>query len=277
MIKRIFSSKLFYLIVLFILNISVLICFCKITINQIDSGVDFYPSYESQIKPTTSSRYLIREKNFVVYESYSAEIIDDENIYSTYKLDESFFEIGNEIKENDLLGTFNGNNIYATYDSFCLDIKDSENWIELLTYNYNKFLVKVSLGFYDYYHISFENSDIYIKHDGNYYCLNFVGYDYSCFQSSNLIKADFVPENCNALINSNSECTLEIKKGEYNNQLYVSAELFDYQTFYMSFYVEIDDVFTFVYVECFELIDNCALIQSSDVILKNGMYLYVYE
>lgn len=277
MIKKIFSSKLFYLILLFILNISVLICVCIITIKPLDSGTEYFPSGEDKILPTTSSRYLIQEKNFITYESYYAEIINEEEIYSTYKLNEKVIQVGTEIKKDDIIGSYNGNSVYSLFDSFCLDVVECENGYEVITYNYNKFLVEISMGNYDYQHVSFDTTEIYLNHNGNYYGLNFVGYDYSFFQSSNIIKAVFSPKDCNALINSNSNCTFEIKKDEYKNQLCVSAELFDYQTYHKSFYVIVDNVITLIYVESFEIVDNYALIQSSDLKLEKGMYLYLYE
>ena len=277
MIKRIFSSKLFYLILLFVLNISVLIYVCIITIKPLDLGTEYFPSNGSKILPTTSSRYLIQKKNFVTYESYNAEIIDEDEMYSTYKLNDKFIQVGNEIKKDDLLGSFNGVNVYSSYDSFCLDIIECGDGYEVITYNYNRFFVEISIGNYDYQHISFDAGEIYMNYNGNYYGLNFVGYDYSFFQSSNIIKANFSPQNCNALINSNSKCTFEIKKDEYINQVYVSAELFDYQTYHKSFYVVIDDSIILIYVECFAIVDNYALIQSSDLKLENGMYRYLYE
>ena len=236
MFKRIFSSKLFYLILLFILNISVLIYVCVVTIKPLDLGTEYFPSSENQIFPTSSSRYLVQEKNFVTYESYSAEIIDDEEMYSTYKLNEKCVQIGDEIKKDVIIGYFNGENVYSLYDSFCLDIIECQDGYEVLTYNYNKFFVEISIGNYDYQHISFDDSEIYMRHNGYYYNLNFVGFDYSFFQSSNIIKANFSPINCNVLINSNSKCTFEIKKDEYKNQVYVSADLFDYQKYHKSFY-----------------------------------------
>ncbi len=277
MLKRIFSSKLFYLILLFVLNISVLIYVCIITIKPLDLGTEYFPSSGNEILPTTSSRYLIKEKNFVTYESYNAEIVDKDGMYSTYKLNNKFIQVGNEIKKDDLLGSYNGDNVYSSHDSFCLDIIECDDGYEVITYNYNMFLLEISLGNYDYQHFTFEAEEIFMNYNGYYYSLNFVGYDYSFFQGSNLIKAIFAPQHCNSLINSNSKCTFEIKRDEYINQLYVSAELFDYQTYHKSFYVVIDDVVTFIYVECFEIVDDYALIQSSDLKLESGMYLYLYE
>ena len=81
------------------------------------------------------------------------------------------------------------------------------------------------------------------------------------------------------------DCAYRWKTGEIHpgtqsekvNQVYVSADLFDYQKYHKSFYVVINGVITFIYVECFEIIDNYALIKSTDLKLEKGMYLYIYE
>ena len=277
MIKKFFTSKLFYLILLFVINISVLISACVITIKPLEEGKEYFPSTENKITSTLTSRYLIQGKDFTTYKSHNAKVLDNENIYSTYIVDSKVVLPGSEIKKGDLIGSHKGHDVYSTFDSLCLDIKANEEVYEVITYNYNQFRVEISLGNFDYLHAKFDSSENYIRHDGDYYAMNFEGYDYSSYQSLNIVKAIFSPKDCRALINSNSNCTLEIKKEEYKNQICVPAKLFDSQLIHKAFYIVLSDKIIPIYVEAFEIVDNYALIRSTDIKLEKGMYLYLYE
>ena len=92
-----------------------------------------------------------------------------------------------------------------------------------------------------------------------------------------MIKAIFSTENCNSLINSNSSCTLAIKNNEYKNQFYILASVFNNQTYQKSFYILDDNKMTMIFVECFEIVGDYALIKSSSFNLSKGLYLYLYE
>lgn len=277
MIKRVLTSKLFYLILLFVLNISILIYICILSIKPIDLGIQYIPSSEGEIMPTTFNRYLVQQKDFTIYDVYETEIINSDEMYSTYIVNDTIVQIGSEINKDDILGSYNGDNVYSLYNSFCLDIVVCNDGYEITTYNYDKFYVEVKMNSFKYLSREFESKEIFINYNDEYFRLKLTGYDFSLFQSSNVIKAIFSTENCNSLINSNSSCTLAIKNNEYKNQFYILASVFNNQTYQKSFYILDDNKMTMIFVECFEIVGDYALIKSSSFNLSKGLYLYLYE
>lgn len=273
-------SKTFYLCLLFAVNVIVLTCFSIVTINQFDTQENYIVNdniTNNNIQPTTNSRYLIQKKNFVVYDSYSVEIKETDETYSTYIVDTCNICVGQEINKNDQIGLDNNIAIYAETDSFCLDIQKENSGYKVLLYNYNAFSVEFNMSVSDFYRLAINEKEVFLKCFGDYSKLEFKGYDYSSVGSNNTIKATFSTLDCDLLINSNSTCTLEIKKNEYTNQLYLPASLFDNQLVYKLFYIIKNNNIYAIYVESFAIVDEYALIRSEDYSLKEGMFLYLYE
>ncbi|MGM9858910.1 MAG: hypothetical protein ACI311_06665 [Bacilli bacterium] len=277
MFKKFFTSKLTYLVLLFVINISALICVCIYTIKPLDQGQEYIPNNDDYIEPTTSCRYMVQERDFIKYQSYNATVVDNANIYNTYILDTTSITIGDDISEGDLLGKYLGEDVFSSYDSFCLNVIENEEKYEVIVYNYNQFSIQLSLNSRDYYNFDTTNEEIFLKCNDIQTKVVFKGYDYSLFKTQNRIVLKFQTENCKYLINSNMECTLEVKEAEYNKMLCLPASIFNYQTYHKMFYVLQNEQYIPIYVEALEFIDDYALIASSDNSLCKGMFLYLYE
>jgi hypothetical protein len=277
--KKFFKSSTLYLSILFLLNAAVLVALCFTTFSNIDNGTEFAPSIDiSAVEPTTMTRYLIGRKDFNVYKNFGGTLTDGSNMYSTILVDDANIEVGQEVAKDDIVGTYNGEETKAEYDSFCIEINTVLSHKEILLYNYNKFTISIDLAPRDYYEYQFQNTEkVYVHANDKYYKATFRGYNYDNYVATNTITAYFITEHCNELISFNSSLSIEILTENYTNQTYVSSEVFDNNLAYKLFYVENNEMLINIYVESFAIVDNYALIRSNDFTLDSGMYLYLYE
>lgn len=276
--KKLLQSKTLYLFLLIVINTIVLIALCVTTYSSTEVGTTYISSGTSEVEPTSSSRYLIESRNFTMYDSYDAVVSDYDYMYSTYVVDDTDIELGNEISKGDVLGEYGGIEIVSEYDSFCIDTIDNETSKEIVTYNYNSFLITIELSPSAYRSAEFDTlSGIYVNVDDIFYSTKFEGYDYSSFSTENIIEAKFITTNCNTLVNHNSICSIEVAQQTYTAQICVDASLYDSQLFSKLFYVIDGDSIISIYVDSFAIVEDYALISCSSYTLTEGMYLYTYE
>lgn len=275
--KKVFKSKTFYLALLFLINTSLFIVLCVSTFKNDKSYIDFVPSTTNSFIPTTGFRYEVRKKNFVVFDSYDGIISENGEMYSTYILDSCEFSIGSKVEKDERIGKLNDTIVYSTFESICIDILlDSENNCVAKFYNFNQFLIEITLTPREYTSINFAGmTGIYFSGNGYEYNVSFDGYDYDLLEEKSIISARFRPVNCDSFITKKSEVSIKVKKKEYFNQLYLPASVFDDSICSKSFYIIENSDYKLIYIDSIYIIDNYALIQCDNYILNEGLYLYI--
>lgn len=229
--KKIFKSNLTYLILMILINIACVLSLCFITGSKYSYPKSYQIDNSGAVAETILSRaYVINTGDVEVFEYFDANIEAYSDIIFKGVLNECNITSFSEVKTGEIIGKYNGNNVLAQYDGYCLNVaKENDNY-NFEIYYYNRFSIKVTVTSNEYLYNKFSSEENYFLVIGTKkYLAKFMEYDLTYFYNQNKIYASFKLDSCSDLINEYTECQIARVKENRVGVTYVDAKAFDYK------------------------------------------------
>ncbi len=276
--KKIFKSKLFYIALLFTVNLAVIITLSVVVIGDINAGTTYtVPSVEENFVPVSANRYIVKQQTLFSSTSFSSKVVEDSDLYQNIVLENTTLIAGQEISKDDVIGKDSGGDVIATYDAICLNVMDDGTNKTISLYNYNRLTVEVNVTAYEYYNYDFSNdSEIQYYINGSYFDVQFNGVFFDEYESNNIITISYKLKDMFMLINNSSIGTIALVERNYTNALCIDAFHFGGDVSSKLFYMIENDKIYAVYIDLIIIIDEYAIITSLDHDIKAGDYLYEF-
>jgi len=278
--KKVFTSKLFYLISLVLINICLLVTLFLVINKRFAYPTEYVikePISQGNVETVLSKYYTVKMGDIQVKENRDAYISVFDDLCSEITLDEVEINKLSEITKGQKIGKSGGNDIFSSSDSFCLDVKEVLGSYTVTLYNYDKFIVKVSVSEKEYMQKKLDTVLAINLYLNEVPCeFQFVEYDLSSFKENGSIYAVFQPKNCKMLVSNYTAVRCDFVLEVIQEVFYTSAAAFDYEIKGNRFYVMNESKSESITLYSNRIVDGYAIIdESSSVELNEGLKLYV--
>lgn len=234
------------------------------------------PPVDDPIDGGIKKQYTVGYQVFTSYYERESSISFKENTFIHLNLDSFVLANGSEFKADEIIGTFENNEIKAKYDGVIINSLKNDKKYDVTVYYFNQFSININLTMYDYYAYDMRtlNSPKLILGGNNSYDIKFKDYDFTNIETEGIVGAIFSCLDCDQVVTSNSTTKINSIRSTEGPYYYLEGTDFTSSGERRMYKTIVDNKEKKVEVNCFGIIDKYALIRSSDIELKKGMVLY---
>lgn len=272
------KKRLFNFLFIFI-SIVNLLCIVAFTVNigiSLDKKTDnSVISFDDDMTVLLHDKYELKQGDFVKKNKLSSNLIlSNDAFYQISNLDSVDIEVGDVFIKNQVLGSFNGNSVFADDSGVVVDVVDDSLTSTVFLYYFNRFYIEVSVDAETYYSFDFEKDSFYSIINGQTKRMSVIGFDLSKVGNYGTFIIKYSIEKTDSIIIPSSLQGTYKKIADYTNVSFLPLGAFKSIGTTKEFsYISNNEIKT-VLITCIDIIDGYCLVECFDTDLTQIDFLY---